>query len=480
MAGRPGWWRGRAYRPVHPLRRVRKVCNGCHARGYLGRCCRSAASARWQRRVVRRGAQCAQEGERATRRRGPARPAVGALGAGPVRARALHAVRAQPGDGLLRRAARHRPGEAVSAQGAGDPGRQPRQPHGHAGDPVGAAAQAAQAHRGGRGGRLLLPQPAGRLARVAHLQHGPDRAQGRRRPVQGRQPPRPAARPGLEPAALPRGHPLARRRPRPGAPRRRGPGRGAQPVDHPDPRHRHRRGDAPRPAVAPAPARQAALQAPPDHRLLRRADPAQRRHRRADRAGAELLRQRRRRSVAVALPPVGSRPRRSPDRLPARLRRRLRLRPWSGAMRRGPVRAGARANVNGRAGEGGGSGVGGERGFASRRRRSADGAYTCRRGRLGGVARSGHSLQQAISPTPPRHGRSRGDTSHRPQSRLAQPHRHSHPSQAHAFEPALVPQPYGTPPTSARRRHTGATQQSYSSSSSSQSVVRATALRHLR
>ena len=45
------------------------------------------------------------------------------------------------------------------------------------------------------------------------------------------------------------------------------------------------------------------VQAPPDHRGLRRADPAQRRHRRADRAGPELLRERRRRPVALALPP---------------------------------------------------------------------------------------------------------------------------------------------------------------------------------
>ena len=63
-------------------------------------------------------------------------------------------------------------------------------------------------------------------------------------------------------------------------------------ADHPDPGHRHRRGDATGPAVAQAAARQAPVQAPPDHGLLRRADPAQRRrHGRPDRAGAELLRQ---------------------------------------------------------------------------------------------------------------------------------------------------------------------------------------------
>ena len=88
---------------------------------------------------------------------------------------------------------------------------------------------------------------ARRLGRVAHLQHGPDRAQGRRRDVQGRRPPRPAAGPGLEPAALSRGHPLAGRRPGTGAPRSSRPGRRrttsrSSPSGSPAPPRRCRRG----------------------------------------------------------------------------------------------------------------------------------------------------------------------------------------------------------------------------------------------
>ncbi len=163
------------------------------------------------------------------------------------------AVRAQPGDGLLRRPAGHRQGEAVGAQRAGDPGRQPRQPHGHAGDPLGAAAQAAQAHGGRRRRRLLLPQQADRVARLAGLQHRADRTpQGRRcQRHQEHEPPRHAARRRLEPAAVSRGNALTRWRARTGPPRRRGPGGRAQPRDHPDQGHRHRRRDATRPPTGP-------------------------------------------------------------------------------------------------------------------------------------------------------------------------------------------------------------------------------------
>ena len=95
---------------------------------------------------------------------------------------------------------------------------------------------------------------------------------GAGRDVEERQPPRQAARPGVERAALPRGHAFAGRHAGSAPARRGGAGGGAPPDDRADPGDGHRPGDAARPPVAEAPARQAGAQAPPDRGVVRRAD----------------------------------------------------------------------------------------------------------------------------------------------------------------------------------------------------------------
>ena len=201
----------------------------------------------WKRRSPTRRA-APRRGPRASRRR--CRISICPARSLPARPYASGSCSSsQPGDGLLHRPAHHRPGEALGAQGAGDPCGQPRQPRGHAGDPLGAPPQAAQAHGGGRGRGLLLPQPARRLVGVADLQHRADRAKGRgwtRRA--GAISTRCSTRAGT--CCFTRRAPARAAEFRGGCGGRGGAGIGAQPGDRPDPRHGHRRGHAAGPAVA--------------------------------------------------------------------------------------------------------------------------------------------------------------------------------------------------------------------------------------
>ena len=67
----------------------------------------------------------------------------------------------------------------AALDGPGGVRRQPLQPHGHAAAPARAPVALAPAHRGGRGRRLLLHARLARVARLAGVQHGAGRAQGR-------------------------------------------------------------------------------------------------------------------------------------------------------------------------------------------------------------------------------------------------------------------------------------------------------------
>ena len=282
--------------------------------GVPPRVCRSVVSVRAStasltRRVPagtgsRRGAGRSRAGPRTAQSRCSARHSVGAVAgsAGVIRENFMRLVLDPTMDYYAARRATGRE-KLDGRQGPGDPGRQPREPPGHAGDPVRAASPAAQADRGGGRRRLLLPQPGGRLARVADLQHGPDRAAPGRRAC-----PRTAA---ISTCCSTRGGAYcSTRRARAratGCPVRCGAGRRCWPPAHhltivpirvtgtaeamPPGRFWPRRlRDKPVPT------------APPDRGLLRRADHRYRRRRRGDGVRAEFLPERLRQPLPFAVP----------------------------------------------------------------------------------------------------------------------------------------------------------------------------------